>query len=105
MSNTRPLRGMHDVRSMCTAIGHSHPTGGQGTYLDMHLLMNEKARLERELAMWQANVQRIQKRLADIEAQMQQLAEVAARERQERDGTGRDKPADRPPWEEMTLTY
>jgi len=101
VSNTRPLRGIHDVRSMRTAIGRSRPTGEQEIYVDMLRLMTEKARLERELAMWQANVQRIQKRLDDIGAQMQQLDQIAASERQKRDGTGKDKP----PWEEMILTY
>jgi Skp family chaperone for outer membrane proteins len=67
----------------------------------MHRLMTEKNRLERELGMWQANIQRIQARLADIEVQMRQIDEITAREREKRNGADGEGPA----WEEMTVTY
>jgi len=70
-------------------------------YVDMLRLMTEKTRLERELIMWQANVQRIQARLADIETQMQQLDEITARDRAKRNDSAMEEDA----VQEMTLTY
>ena len=101
MSKKPPLKGMRGVPSMRTVIGRSRPSGEQAIYVDLHRLVTEKARLEGELAMWQANVQRIQGRLADIEAQMQQLDEIAAREREKRNNTGEEEHS----LDEMTLTY
>ncbi len=94
------LRGMRDLRGMHSVIRRSGPTEGPMAYVDMLRLMTEKARLERELGMWQANVQRIQARLADIETQMQQLDEITARERGKRDVAPQDEAV-----QEMTLTY
>ena len=51
--------------------------------------------------MWQANVQRIQTRLADIETQMQQLDEITARDRTKRSDNATQEDA----VQEMTLTY
>lgn len=96
----RILRGMRDLRGMHTIIRRSGPTEGPAAYVDMLRLSTEKARLERELAMWQANVQRIQARLADIETQMQQLDEITARERGKRDSETQEEVV-----QEMTLTY
>jgi predicted nuclease with TOPRIM domain len=70
-------------------------------YVDMLRLMTEKTRLERELIMWQANVQRIQTRLTDIETQMQQLDEITARDRAKRNDSATEADA----VQEMTLTY
>jgi predicted nuclease with TOPRIM domain len=91
---------MRDVRTMHSVIRRSGPTEGPMAYVDMLRLMTEKARLERELGMWQANVQRIQARLADIETQMQQLNEITAREHGKRDGETQEDAG-----QEMTLTY
>lgn len=98
--NRQALRGMRDLRSMHSIIRRSGPAEGPATYVDMLRLMTEKARLERELSMWQANVQRIQARLSDIATQMQQLDEIAARERSKRDTATPEDAV-----QEMTLTY
>jgi len=86
---------------MLNVIRRSGPTEGPAAYVDMLRLMNEKARLERELGMWQANVQRIQTRLADIETQMQQLDAITARDRAKRSDSATQEDA----VQEMTLTY
>lgn len=100
-SSTTTLRGMHDIRSMqSVARSSGGPMDGRAAYVDLHRLMTEKARLERELTMWQAKVQRIQARLADIETQMQQLDEITARDRAKRDGGTQEDAV-----QEMTLTY
>jgi predicted nuclease with TOPRIM domain len=95
------LRGMRDLRSMHTVTRRSGPTEGPMAYVDMLRLMTEKTRLERELTMWQANVQRIQARLTDIETQMQQLDEITARDRAKRS----DSATPEDTVQEMTLTY
>jgi hypothetical protein len=92
---------MRDLRSMHTIIRRSGPTEGPVAYVDMLRLMTEKTRLERELIMWQANVQRIQARLADIETQMQQIDEITARDRAKRNDSATEEDA----VQEMTLTY
>jgi hypothetical protein len=97
---SRALKGMRDLRGMHTVIRRSGPTEGPAAYVDMLRLMTEKARLERELIMWQANVQRIQTRLADIETQMQQLDEITARERSKGDSAAQEETET-----ELTLTY
>jgi hypothetical protein len=101
MGQRKLLKGMRDVRSLHSSIRRSGPVNEQAAYVDIHRLMTEKARLERELGMWQANVQRIQARLADIEVQLRQLDGITARERERRNGAEAEKPA----FEEMTLTY
>lgn len=100
--NGRTLRGMRDLRSMRNMPSFVRRSGsieGPGAYVDMLRLSTEKARLERELAMWQAHVQQCQARLADIETQMQQLEGATARERSKH-GEDTDDAV-----EEMTLTY
>ena len=101
MTQKRMVRGMRDVRSMHSVAKRGGPVSETGAYVDMHRLMTEKARLERELGMWQANVQRIEARLADIDNQMKQLDEIAAREREKRNGNTEEAE----PYQEMTLTY
>lgn len=98
---SRVLRGMRDLRSMHTVNRRAGPTEGPMAYVDMLRLMTEKTRLERELTMWQANVQRIQTRLVDIETQMQQLDEITARDRAKRSDSATQEDA----VQEMTLTY
>ena len=100
MSN-RSCKGMHDVRSMRTVTGRSHPQGKESTYVDFHRLQTEKARLQRELVIWQTNAERVQTRLADIEAQVRQLDSITDHSRAARSETVEDSPA----FEEMTLTY
>jgi hypothetical protein len=96
------LRGMRDLRSMRNMpsfIRRSGSAEGSGAYVDMLRLSTEKARLERELTMWQAHTQRCQTRLAEIQIQMQQLSEITARDR-----TGQGENKDEV-LQEMTLSY
>lgn len=101
MTQKHVIRGMRDVRSMHSVVKRGGPISETGAYVDMHRLMTEKDRLERELGMWQANVKRIEARLADIESQMTQLDEIATREREKRNGTSEEAE----PYREMTVTY
>ena len=95
------IRGMRDVRSMHSVVKRGGPTTETGAYADLHRLVTEKARLERELGMWLANVRRIEARLADIESEVKQIDEMTAREREKRDAAAEATE----PYREMTLTY
>lgn len=100
--NGHALRGMRDLRSMRNMRSFVRRSGvveGSGAYVDMLRLSTERARLERELTMWQDHVRHCQTRLAEIEVQMQQIEEANARDRGKREGD-KDEVA-----EVMTLTY
>jgi len=87
-------------------------------------LMTEKTRLERELVMWQANAERVQRRLAGIERQVRQLDDIADPNRAKRRladvesqvrqlddvadpnrAKSAEAEAESPAFAEMTLTY
>lgn len=96
------LRGMKSVRSMRDVqVNSAGPPDEQSIHIGLHRMLTERARLERELQMWQANIERINTRLADLNSQIT-LARNAANE------MARAKEADaaaQNPWDEMTLTY
>ncbi len=102
MNKQRPPKSMKQVRSMRDVSASSAgPADEQTLYIELHRLLTEKQRLENELRMWQANVDRINSRLVEIEATVVQVrasaAELASRAVGER--------GSQDPWEEMTFTY
>ena len=99
MRGTGNLKGMRDVRGMRSVGGHSKPASEESAHIDMHRLITERSRLQRELNMWRGNVERLEKRLADIEGQLQELDQFAMQARQAR------QEANEPEWQEMTLNY
>ncbi|MHB0874801.1 MAG: hypothetical protein ACYC5O_02030 [Anaerolineae bacterium] len=110
--HNRPVRGMHDVRGMRCAHSHRRPQSDATTYVDMHRLMAEQSRLERELGLWEANAQRVRSRLADIAQEIRevQATEVAAVSRGQAQRPVAQADHEGPALEraaiaEMTLTY
>ncbi len=93
----RNARGMRDVSAATTAAADE-----QTLHIEMHRLLTEKARLERELQMWTANVDRIKTRLAELDGQVTQVR-AAANEMAVR--ATRDASSPSTPWEEMSFTY
>jgi CII-binding regulator of phage lambda lysogenization HflD len=84
------------------AAASAGPADEQTLHIEMHRLLTEKARLERELQMWQANVDRIKNRLVEIDAQVKHVR-VAANEMAARsNGDGKSQTT---PWDEMPFTY
>jgi hypothetical protein len=99
LKNGRILKGMRDIRSMRAVGGHSKPNSEEAVYMEMHRLVGEKGRITKELSMWRANVDRLEKRLVDIETQMQEMEKLTAQARLEREVK------EGPEWEEITMTY
>ena len=93
----RNARGMRDV-SAATA----GPADEQTLHIEMHRLLTEKARLERELQMWMANVDRIKTRLAELDIQVTQVRAAANEMAARANGDAKSKNAD---WDEMPFTY
>lgn len=96
------LRGMKSVRSMRDVqVNSAGPPDEQSIHIGLHRMLTEKARLERELQMWQANIERINNRLADLNNQIN-AARNAANEMARAKEAGNSS---QDPWDEMTLTY
>ncbi len=70
------LKTMHDVRSLRSVATRAIPTSEGAVFLQLHRLASEKLRLEREVELWQRKKDRIEKRLAEIEQQMEGLRDV-----------------------------
>lgn len=97
------LRGMKSVRSMRDVqVNSAGPPDEQSIHIGLHRMLTEKARLERELQMWLANIERINTRLADLNQQITQSRNAANEMAARADETGRSA---QNPWDEMTLTY
>lgn len=93
----RNARGMRDV-----SAANSGGADEQSLHIEMHRLLTEKARLERELQMWMANVDRIKNRLAEIDVQANQVRAAANEMAERAAGNGKSQTA---PWDEMPFTY
>ncbi|MCL4464484.1 MAG: hypothetical protein M1401_20515 [Chloroflexi bacterium] len=67
------LKTMHDIRTS-RSIARGTATESEGAvYLQLHRLASEKLRLERETEQWQLKKERIEKRMCEIEQQMESL--------------------------------
>lgn len=64
---------MHDVRTLRSVAGRASPTDEGAVFLQLHRLASERLRLEREAELWLRKKDRIEKRLAEIEQQMEGL--------------------------------
>ncbi|MBI4306771.1 MAG: hypothetical protein HY678_10675 [Chloroflexi bacterium] len=64
---------MHDIRSIRSVATRAVPTSEGAVFLQLHRLASEKLRIEREVELWQRKKDRIEKRLIEIEHQMENL--------------------------------
>ncbi|TAK29828.1 MAG: hypothetical protein EPO21_20425 [Chloroflexota bacterium] len=64
---------MHDVRSIRSVATRALPAGEGAIFLQLHRLASEKLRLEREVELWLRKKERLEKRLAEIQQQMEHL--------------------------------
>ncbi len=102
MNKQRPPKSMKHVRSMRDISASSAgPADEQTLYIELHRLLTEKQRLENELKMWQANVDRITARLAEIEITVGQVRSSAS----ELANRAASKQGEENGWEEMSFTY
>jgi hypothetical protein len=70
------LKTMHDVRTLRSVVTRSAPTSDGALFLLLHRLASEKLRLEREVDLWLRKKERLEKRLMEIEQQVEHLKQV-----------------------------
>ena len=71
------LRTMHDIRTLRSVVTRGMPTSEGAVFLQLHRLASEKLRLDREAELWMRKKERIEKRLAEIQQQMDRLRQVS----------------------------
>lgn len=70
------LRTMQDIRTMRSVSTRAIPTSEGAIFLQLHRLASEKLRLDREVELWLRKKERIEKRLGEIEQQMENLRQL-----------------------------
>ena len=70
------LKTMHDVRSLRSVAARATPASEGAVFLQLHRLATEKLRLEREAEQWLRKKERLEKRLSEIEGQMEHLRQA-----------------------------
>ena len=70
-----PLEGLASIRTSLGRNIHSLPPSHRSPYLERHILAKQKERLEKEIALFERKCQQCRRHLADIEAQLEALAQ------------------------------
>lgn len=97
------LGGLRDIRTMHSARKRSIPRVQSSTYLDLYMLRKEKDRLEKEVYILDKRRKSIQKRLDEIDTEMQELEKAEAR-RPEAISEGGRRSSEKE-WKKMLLDY
>lgn len=71
------VSGLRDIRSLHTSGRRSIPRVQSSAYLDLYMLQKAKDRLEKEAALLIKRGQAIEKRLGEIQKQMESLQQSA----------------------------
>jgi hypothetical protein len=74
--NIENMRGMRDVPTMQGSRKRSLSVTREHAVTELARLEHEKARLERELGIWQANAKKTSRRLARIDEQLSVLQHI-----------------------------
>jgi len=117
MGKVRELRGLGDVRTALGSRLHCKPAKGtawRSPYLNLHLLDNEKERLEKELLRLERQQKRVREHLAEVLETIRAL-EKEAQEKSSREASTDVATEHRQPapasqyserrWKRMTLDY
>jgi len=97
------LSGLREIRTMHSSQKRSIPRAQSSVYLDMYMLRKEKERLEKKACILDKRKKAIQKRLDEINAEMDKLQKTEAR-RPERNPKSFEKPSGKD-WKTMALNY
>jgi len=97
------IGGLRSIRSMHSAGKRSIPRVQSSAYLDLYMLRKEKDRLEKEIYILDRKKKGIQKRLDDINKEMDEL-QRAETERKKTISQEFKKPPEKE-WKTMSLKY
>lgn len=97
------LSGLRDIRTMHSSRKRSIPRVQSSAYLDLYMLRKEKNRLEKEVYILDKRKKTIQKRIDEINAEMDKLEKAEALKRQ--DSPKRLKKPLEKDWKTMPLKY
>jgi uncharacterized membrane protein YgaE (UPF0421/DUF939 family) len=97
------ISGLRDIRTMHSSKKRSIPRVQSSAYLDLYMLRKEKDRLEKEVYILDKRKNGIQKRLDEINTEMEKLEKAEAM-RREANPEGLKK-SSRRGWKTMTLRY
>ncbi|MCL4546070.1 MAG: hypothetical protein M1118_16015 [Chloroflexi bacterium] len=67
------IRTMHDIRTVRSVATRALPNSDGAVFLQLHRLVSEKQRLEREIELWRRKRERVEQRICEIEQQMEHL--------------------------------
>lgn len=107
MRGVTDVTGLRDIRSMHTTGQRSMPRRQGSAYLELYMLRVEQGRLEQEAALVAKRHQGIQKRLGEIQKQMEGLGSQADSERPSNGGekTVRRNAPDGKKWKTFSMQY
>ena len=97
------LSGLREIRTMHSSKKRSIPRVQSSAYLDLYMLRKEKDRLEKEVYILDKRKKGMQKRLNEIDVEMERLEKAEAKGRQDnpylfKKPSGKD-------WKTMPLKY
>lgn len=70
-----PNEGLAGIRTSMSRNIHSLPPTHRSPYLERHILAKQKERLEKEIALFEHKCSQCRRHLADIEVQLEALAQ------------------------------
>ncbi len=97
------LSGLREIRTMHSSKKRSIPRVQSSAYLDLYMLRKEKDRLEKEVYILDKRKKGMQKRLDEIDVEMERLEKAEAKSRQD-NPQGFKKPSGKD-WKTMPLKY
>ena len=103
MSGVSEISGLRSIKSMHSSSKRSIPRVQSSTYLDLYVLRKEKDRIEKEIYILDKKKGESQKKLDDVNKQMDKLLK-AGPERKEEVSQEFKKPTEKE-WKKMTLKY
>ena len=112
--NSESMRGMRDVPTLQSTRKRSLSVTREQAVTELARLEHEKARLERELGIWQANEKKTGRRLARVDEQLAVLQHILApapvkestgEKRKTRPSPDEDAPRADQGWQEIKLEY
>jgi len=97
------VSGLRDIRTMHSSKKRSIPRVQSSAYLDLYMLRKEKDRLEKEVYILDKRKKNIQKRIDEVNTEMDKLEKAEALKRQ--DSPKKLKKPSEKHWKTMPLKY